>query len=293
MRALGLLLLAGVLGGCTGVKLTQRDGCWVRETRSRMHGTQQDVGPCQRAPPKWSDDRLTRLVQECIAQSDYRWYARAVDAWTRHEPLPAQESDEAIGKACMNQAATGAVARNELLKERLAELSSDREALKADATQGTQHLRASADKLTEYLGEAAKRPPPVATATATSTSDGTATTDTGLQADTAASGTLPAGAVVAAPPVVPTAAAPAAGASADPAAATPAEARPASPATMLAAKKAHAAQARRNALARALRRAGCDVPAATGEGAPDAAHPSPAATKPDEGESRTVDGPGK
>lgn len=258
MRAMGLLLLAGILGGCTTVKLTQRDGCWVRQTHKTLHGTQEDVGPCVRPPPKWSEDRLTRLVQECVAQADYRWQGRALAAWNRHEPLPAQDSQETVIRTCLNEAAAGVVTQNETLKERLAEISSDREALKADATRGTEHLRASADRLTEYLGEAAKRPPPVATATATATSDGTATTDTGLQADTAASGMLPAGAVVAPAPVVPTAAAPATpAASADPKAA---EARPGSAATTAAAKRAKAVKARRSALAAALRRARCDVP---------------------------------
>jgi hypothetical protein len=292
MRAMGLLLLAGILGGCTTVKLTQRDGCWVRSTHRTLHGTQEDVGPCVRPPPRWSEDRLTRLVQECVAQADYRWQGRALAAWNRHEPLPAQDSQATVIKTCMNEAAAGVVTQNETLRQRLAEISSDREALRADATKGTEHLRASADKLTEYLGEAAKRPPPVATATATSTSDGTATTDTGLQSDSSASGLLPAGAVAAPPPFLPAAAAPASpAASADPAGPAT-EARPAPPATPSAAKRAHAAKARRSALTRALRRAECDGPAAALEsaagatGADGTACPRPAATAPGAGGSR-------
>jgi hypothetical protein len=268
-----LLAVAAVAAaGCTTVRVVQRDGCWVRETHRTLRGTQEDVGPCVRPPPKWSEDRLTRLVQECVAQADYRWQVRALAAWNRREPLPAPDSQETVIKTCMNEAAAGVVTQNESLRERLAEISSDREAFRSEATEGTQHLRASADRIAEFLGEAAKRPPPVATATATATSDGTATNESGLQADTAASGALPAGTVVAPRPIAPVTAGPAApGAGApdakgEPAGPAPeAGARPAAKAPP--AKRTDAAKAaRKRALTRAARQAGCDVPADAGQG---------------------------
>ncbi|HET8538291.1 MAG TPA: hypothetical protein VFL83_00330 [Anaeromyxobacter sp.] len=263
-----VLACVGAFGaGCTTVKVAQRDGCWVRETKRTLRGTLQDVGPCVRPPPSWSEDRLTRLVQECVAQADYRWQVRALAAWNRREPLPAQDTQETVIKTCMNEAATGVVTQNETLAQRLAEISGDREAFRAEATQGNQHLRASADRLADYLGEAAKRPPPVATATATATSDGTATTENGLTADTASSGGPPAASVAVPAPVVPAAAAPPAPAAAkpDPARAAP-EAAPDAAARAAKAKRALAARAaRRRALARAAPR-GCEIPAPARDG---------------------------
>lgn len=268
MRAMALLLLAGVLGGCTTVKLTQRNGCWVRETHKTLHGTQEDVGPCTRPPPKWSEDRLTRIVQECVAQADYRWEVRALAAWNLREPLPPQDSQETVIKTCMNEAAVGVVGENETLRQRLSDVSSDRETFRTDAAAGTEHLRRTEGRLAEYLGEAAKRPPPVATATASATSDGTASTENGVTADAAGSGTAPAGGPVAPLPVVAPAAQPAApeprpaDANAGPAAAP-------SDAGADAAKKPPAAKARKTealraarkrALARAAKRAGCEAP---------------------------------
>lgn len=180
MRVEGALVLAVVLGGCTTTRVMQRDGCWVRETKRTLQGKTEELGPCGRSPPQWSEDRLTRLVQECVAQADYRWMGRAVEAWNRRQPLPAQERQEDVIRACMNEAATGVVTRNETLEQRLSEVSSDREALRTETERTGEHLRASHDRIAEWLGEAAKRPPPVATATATATSDGTATTERGL-----------------------------------------------------------------------------------------------------------------
>lgn len=196
MRVLGVAALAAlVLGGCTSVKMVQRDGCWVRETKKTFHGTKEDLGPCSRAQPQWVEDRLTRLVQECIAQADYRWQVRALEAWNRREPLPAQDSQQTVIETCMNEAAGGAVTQNETLRTRLAELTTDREALRTDAARNEDHLRTTNGKLAEFLGEAAKRPPPVATATASATSDGTATNESGVQSETgSASQTLPAAA---------------------------------------------------------------------------------------------------
>jgi hypothetical protein len=203
MRAWGAIALAAVLGGCTTTRVVQRDGCWVRETKRTLLGKTEELGPCMRPQPRWAEDRLTRLVQECMAEADHRWTVRAIEAWSRKEPLPAQEPEKDVARACMNEAASGAVTQNETLRERLAEISSDRATLAAKAAETDAHLRASNDRLAEWLGEAAKRPPPVATATATASSDGSATTDAGLASETGTTSQ----AVPAAAPVVPAAAA--------------------------------------------------------------------------------------
>lgn len=209
MRTIGLVVLAAVLGGCTTVKVVQRDGCWIRQTKRTLAGAKEEIGPCARPPPRWSEDRLTRLVQECVAQADYRWQGNALAAWSRKDPLPPQPARETVIETCLTQAATGVVAQTEALRERLADVSGDRDALRAHAAQGDDHLRDTSAKLAEYLGEAAKRPPPVATATATATSDGTATTESGLESQTGStSQTLPAASPPLAP-VVPATAAPA------------------------------------------------------------------------------------
>jgi hypothetical protein len=187
MRAIWAVALAAVLGGCTTTKVLQRDGCWVRQTKRVLGSTSEELGPCPRQPPQWVPDRLTRLVQECLAQADHRWTTSAIDAWNRRQPLPAQPPEREVIRACMDQTAGSAVTQNETLRERLAEVSSDRAALAARTADTDAHLRASHDRLAESLGEAARRPPPVATATASATSDGSATTDSGLTSQTGTS----------------------------------------------------------------------------------------------------------
>jgi hypothetical protein len=205
MRVMGAVAIAVALGGCTTTRVVQRDGCWVRETKKTLLGKTEELGPCMRPQPSWSDDRLTRLVQECVAQADHRWTVRAIEAWNRKEPLPPQDSQQDVAKACLNDTATSAVTQNETLKERLAEISSDRSALAERNAEDEAHLRESHDRIAEWLGEAAKRPPPVATATATATSDGTATTENGLASEAGTSSQ----AVPSATPIVPVTAAPA------------------------------------------------------------------------------------
>jgi hypothetical protein len=184
------------------VRVMQREGCWVRETKQTFRGATEDIGPCTRAPPEWADDRLTRLVQECVAQADHRWQVHAIAAWNRREPLPPQRPEPELIEACMSEAAATVITQNETLKQRLVEVSGDRETLRADAAQTQEHLRTANERLAGFLGEAAKRPPPVATATATATSDGTAVTETGLQSDTGVrSSALPA--ILAPPPATP------------------------------------------------------------------------------------------
>lgn len=176
MRIAGAMLLAVLVGGCTSVRMVQRDGCWVRQTEKWPKRVSEELGPCARPAPAWAQDRLTRLVQECVAQADYRWQNQAVSAWSRGEPLPPQDSQENILQACMNEASGTMLTENEALKARVGELVYDRDLLRVDVEKDRDHLRSSHDKLTDALGEAAKKPAPAAVATATSTSDGTATT---------------------------------------------------------------------------------------------------------------------
>jgi hypothetical protein len=145
----------------------------------------------------WADDRITRVVQECIARADHRWQTRALVAWDRGEPIPERDSDGKVMQECMSEPARALAGENAQLKERnvtlearVGELGGERDALRARADDaGTRLLGAQeklADKLltgqermAEYLGEAAKKSsqPAVATATATSASDGAMTTD--------------------------------------------------------------------------------------------------------------------
>ncbi len=176
-----LLLLAGALSACTSVKMVQRDGCWVKQTSRTLGGTTEEVGFCGKARPEWAEDRLARLVQECMAQADYRWENRALLAWTRGEPVPPPDTDEQIAKTCMGQAASalGLEAQNDALKSRLVDVSQDRQALRTAAEKDREFLEQSSDKMITALGEAAKKPPPSAVATATST--GTAKTESDLR----------------------------------------------------------------------------------------------------------------
>lgn len=200
MRAIWALALATAVAGCTTTRVLQRDGCWVRQTKRTLGSTTEELGPCVGPAPQWASDRLTRLVQECLAQTDRRWTSAAIDAWSRRQPLPPQAPEREAIRACMDQAAGGVVTQNETLRERLAEVTSDRAGLAAREADSDAHLRASHDRLAEFLGEAAKRPPPVATATATSTSDGSATTDSGLTSETGTSSqALPAAGATAPP----------------------------------------------------------------------------------------------
>jgi hypothetical protein len=256
-----------------------------------LGGTKQEVGPCERSHTQWADDRLTRLVQECVAQVDHRWQVRAVSAWNRGEPLPPQETEESVVALCMSQAATAAVTETERLSERLADVSDDlaraakdRDALRADSAQTLEHLRTSNDRIAGYLGEAAKRPPPVATATATATSDGTAVTESGLTSETGAAshalpvmGATPLPVVPAASPAAP--AAPAAQSAQSPPEPTSPSDPAAQPAPPLKKAPLKKAQARKKPLVRPAS-APCEVPAVTaceapvGEGAAGAKPPA-------------------
>ena len=176
-RIAGLALTCGALVSCTSVKMVQREGCWVKQTERTFGGSSEELGFCTKARPQWAEDRLSRLVQECMAQADYRWENRALAAWTRGEPIPPQDSDDQVARTCMGQAASalGLEVQNDVLKSRLADVDQDREKLRVATDKDREFLEQSSDKMITALGEAAKKPPPSAVATATST--GTAKTE--------------------------------------------------------------------------------------------------------------------
>jgi hypothetical protein len=177
MRGASWVLAAAVAStACTTVKVTQRDGCWVKVTKRTFGGAREELGPCAKAEPPWAQDRVTRLVQECAARADHRWQSRAVVAWTEGAPLPAREEDEQVLRACMDEAAAAGLLDRQVLERRLAdvnaELAEERKAARArEEAERTQLARVN-ERLAEHLGEAARRPLPPATATATASSEG-------------------------------------------------------------------------------------------------------------------------
>ncbi|WIG99431.1 hypothetical protein KGD87_28795 [Myxococcus sp. SDU36] len=191
-----------VASACTSVRMEQRDGCWVKQTRAFPSTLKEEVGPCARPVPVWSEDRLTRLVQECVMHTDYRWQSSALMAWNRSESLPEREAEEKVLAACMARAETLLNTEKGALEQRLSEVARERDTLKASIEQErNQHQATLTEQLTrhdasmerardqmhesnnllaEALGEAAKKPAPsaVATATSTSSSEGLANTQT-------------------------------------------------------------------------------------------------------------------
>ena len=182
MKRIGFLAaVLSALLGCTSTRMLQREGCWVKQTEKWPGRVSEELGFCTKPAPVWAQDRVARLVQECMAQADFRWQNRALAAWTRNEPIPPQDSDDKIAQTCMNEAsaALGQEAENSALKARLAELSQDRESLRNVSESDRDFLKQSSDKMVSALGEAAKKPAPAAVATATST--GTAKTESDLR----------------------------------------------------------------------------------------------------------------
>jgi hypothetical protein len=171
MRALTRTVLVSVglsLIACSSTRVVQRDGCWVKRTEGAF-GSSEQIGFCSRQPQALvENDRLTRLVQECLAQADHHWENNALQAWNHDKPIPAQLDDAQVVQACMTQvqAALGLEAENRALKARLAELGQDRDALKTTAESDRQFMQQNSDKMVTALGEAAKKPAPAATATA-------------------------------------------------------------------------------------------------------------------------------
>src|SRR5712671_6844981 len=182
MRGMGMVaVVLPALLGCTSTRMLQREGCWVKQTEKWPGRVSEELGFCTRARPTWAEDRVARLVQECMAQADFRWQNRALAAWTRGDPIPPQDSDDKIAQTCMSQAsaALGQEAENSALKSRLLELSQDRDSLRTVSEGDREYLKQSGDKMVSALGEAAKKPAPAAVATATST--GTAKTESDLR----------------------------------------------------------------------------------------------------------------
>jgi hypothetical protein len=189
MRALFAIVLAASLGGCSSVKLVQRDGCWIRRTERFPGQVREELGPCARTASPWSEDRQTRLVQECVARADYRWQVRAIEAWSRGQAMPDAESN--VLAACANDAARVGYAENDALKgrleaanerltgtkERLADLAADRDAMRKRSELERDRMYTSHQKLAEALAEAARKPNAPAVATATASSDGRARMD--------------------------------------------------------------------------------------------------------------------
>ena len=207
MRGSAAVMLAVTVTGCSTVKLAQRDGCWVRKTERFLIGSKEEVGPCAPPAPNWSDDRLTRLVQECSARADYRWQGRALEAWNRREPMPERPPEESVLRDCMSESTRSMLSENAAMKERMGELSAQRDAMAAerDAMRGQEaearkqvlateietrkqllasevetrkQLLASHEKLADYLGQAASKAQAPATATASATSDSAGTAHT-------------------------------------------------------------------------------------------------------------------
>jgi hypothetical protein len=161
--------------------MVERDGCWLKQTEKWPSRVNEELAFCKKAASAPAQDPLARLVQECVAQADYRWENRAIDAWNRGDPIPPRESDEKIAASCMTEAAAalGPEAERVALRARLQDLDKDRDALRNTAESDREFFRQSNDKMAAALGEAAKKPAPAAVATATSTS--TATTESELK----------------------------------------------------------------------------------------------------------------
>lgn len=203
MRALIAIVLAASIGGCTSVKMVQRDGCWVRRTEKVFGQVREELGPCVRTASPWSEDRQTRLVQECVAREDYRWQMRALQAWNRGQTMPDGEAN--VLASCASDAAQVSFAENDALKnrleaanerlsgtkERLTDVAADRDALRKRSELERDRMYASHQKLAEALAEAAKKPSAPAVATATASSDGRAQMDAKERRETAAPQTAP------------------------------------------------------------------------------------------------------
>jgi hypothetical protein len=204
MRVLTAIVLAATFGGCTSVKMVQRDGCWVRRTEKIFGQVREEIGPCARTASPWSEDRLTRLVQECVAREDYRWQMRALAAFGRNEPMP-RDHEANVLATCTTEAARAGFAENDALKhqlaaanerlsgakERISDVAGDRDALRKRSELEQDRMYASNQKLADALAEAAKKPSAPAVATATASSDGRARMDAEERRQSAAPQTAP------------------------------------------------------------------------------------------------------
>jgi len=171
VRSIAPAIAVGLLAGCTSVKMVQREGCWMRQTDGFLRGTTEEIGFCTRPQPALAQDRVARMVQECMAQSDHRWQNRALAAWSRGQTVPGQDADGSVAKTCMAEAvaAFSAEAENAALRSRLAELAKERDTLRKQTQDDQRFVQQSSDKMVSALGDAAKKEAPSAVATATST----------------------------------------------------------------------------------------------------------------------------
>ncbi|WP_426733845.1 hypothetical protein [Myxococcus faecalis] len=145
MRRVAAWVLVLAASGCASVKVEQRDGCWVKQTRTFPSTFREEVGPCSRPKPEWSADRLTRLVQECVMHADYRWQSSAMVAWNRGEPLPVREPDEKVLEACMVTTERMLSAEKGALEAQLSDVSKERDSLRANQEQEREQYRAKLD----------------------------------------------------------------------------------------------------------------------------------------------------
>ncbi|MFY2556190.1 hypothetical protein ACN469_00945 [Corallococcus terminator] len=154
MKRMAAVVLAMVVSGCASVKVEQRNGCWVKQVRTFPSTFKEEVGPCSRPKPEWSEDRLTRLVQECVMHADYRWQSSAMVAWNRGEPLPTRESDEKVLESCMVTAEKMLSTEKRELQQRLSEVSKERDSLRANQEQERESYRAKLDAQRDAAQEA-------------------------------------------------------------------------------------------------------------------------------------------
>ncbi len=175
LGVVGMVAAVGLMGGCASTRMMQRDGCWVKQTEKWPKRITEELGPCARTQIEWADDRLTRLVQECVAQADHRWQTRALQAWAKGETLPQQESEQQLLDQCMTQASSSLLPEHEALQARVKELDAERSELRETLAEDKRNSREDHIKVIDALAEAAKKPAPAAVATATS--NGTATTE--------------------------------------------------------------------------------------------------------------------
>jgi len=163
--------------------MVQKEGCWVRQTERWIIGTREEMGPCQRPAQAWSDEPVIRAVQECVAQADYRWQARALDAWSQGAPMPDRAgTDDGVLEGCLSGPLREALGRNEALRAQLDHALEDRSTLNQQTREDRLFLQSSHERIATSLGEAALKPPGSATATAHSTSEGVARVSGALNA---------------------------------------------------------------------------------------------------------------
>lgn len=179
MRISGLLGLVLVCGGCSSTRYVMRDACWIRQTTGFAEGSQEELVACPAKAPAWSDDRVTRAIQECYAERENAFLHDTLRAERSGDPPPSRTQAQAAIEACRAGAVQLAQAENERLS-----------ALVAAGAAELERVRAQSGELTGALAEAAKKPAS-ATATATADADGDARSDSGSSSQEPAAAALP------------------------------------------------------------------------------------------------------